>query len=118
MRYESEQLSSIYRCSTVKSALDPNDPVKLWLKSMQKRRKSGVFVYLRMEVRTAGKDPQCPVFVTDNMLTAITVIGVLLPQNLKLEFIEEAVLWSGKKRERKASGRHGDPLQSSITEHC
>lgn len=82
---------------------------------MQKRRKSGVFVY-SMEVRMAGKDPQCHLFVSDNMLTPITDIAVLLPQNLKLDFIEEAVLWSGKKR--KASGRHSDPLQSSITEHC
>lgn len=56
--------------------------------------------YLRMEVRMAGKDPQCHLFMPDNMLTPITVIVVLLPQNLKLDFIEEAVLLSGEKKKR------------------
>lgn len=76
---------------------------------MQKRIKSGVLVYSRMEVRMAGKDPN----VSDNMLTPITAIVALLPQNLKLDFTEEAVLWSGKKKKRERERR---PVVMAI--HC
>lgn len=75
-------------------------------------------MYSAMEVRKSWKGPECHLFVSDHGLTPITVVAVLRLPTLKLDFIEEAVLWCGKKKRRKVRGRHGDPLQSSITERC